>query len=227
MKCAIVANGAMSDHTGLASRLLSYDLIIACDGGARHVAAAGLRPHVLLGDFDSIPAELFSQTAPDSEVVPFPPAKDYTDSHLAIDTALTRGAKHIDLFAVTGSRLDHTLSNVFLLLYIKERGAAGRIVNESNCLFLADEGTTLIDGDPGQLLSLIALSDPVTGVTLSGLQYPLRDAVLRPSQSIGVSNVFTERQASVSKTNGELLIILAEDESIYFKSDEKRSSHER
>lgn len=211
MKCAIVANGAMSSGQALASRLLSYDLIIGCDGGARHLSAAGLRPHVLLGDFDSIPAGLLEQAAPDTEILSFPPEKDYTDSQLAVDTALARGAKLIDLFGATGSRLDHTLSNIFLLLYIKEHGACGRILDENHCLFLADPETTYIEGAPGQLLSLLALTDPVTGVTLSGLQYPLHNAVLRPSQSIGISNVFTAQQAAVSKTDGELLIILAKD----------------
>ncbi len=212
MRCAIVANGAISDYKNLAMMLSQCHLIISCDGGARHLEAVNISPGIVLGDFDSIPEPLLeSYKKSGLELMAFPPEKNMTDSHLAVDVAIKRGCMELLLFGVTGSRLDHTLSNIFLLSYIESRGALGKIIDDNNTMFLAAEQTTVVHGKPGQILSLVAISDIVKGITLAGLKYPLQDATLHRYQSLGVSNEFVTDTAVVNKSSGDLLIILSKD----------------
>jgi thiamine pyrophosphokinase len=62
-------------------------------------------------------------------------------------------------------------------------------------------------GPEGALISLFAVDGPAVGVTTSGLRFPLRDEVLEPLSSRGVSNEFLGGPASVSLTAGTLLAI--------------------
>ena len=92
------------------------DLIIAADSGYNNASRLGVRPGLLLGDLDSIDRK---KLAPDElehiEKIIVPAIKDDTDTQLAVDTALSRGADKIYIIGGLGGRLDHTLSSVFLL----------------------------------------------------------------------------------------------------------------
>ena len=51
MRCVIFCAG---EFCGLAEPLREDDLVIAADGGLRHTQALGIRPDIVLGDFDSL-----------------------------------------------------------------------------------------------------------------------------------------------------------------------------
>ena len=51
------------------------DLVIAADGGLAHAESMGLKPSVVLGDFDS----LGKKPTGNYQTITFPPEKDYTD----------------------------------------------------------------------------------------------------------------------------------------------------
>ena len=116
-----LAVGSM-DELGL--HMSEADLIIAADSGYNNASRLGVRPGLLLGDLDSIDRK---KLAPDElehiEKIIVPAIKDDTDTQLAVDTALSRGADKIYIIGGLGGRLDHTLSSVFLLEYIADRGA--------------------------------------------------------------------------------------------------------
>ena len=63
------------------------------------------------------------------------------------------------------------------------------------------------EGEPGELLTLLALHGPAEGVTTDGLAYPLRDETLEPGSSRGVSNVFDRATARVTVERGVLLAV--------------------
>ncbi|MCB0189540.1 MAG: hypothetical protein KDE31_34950, partial [Caldilineaceae bacterium] len=59
----------------------------------------------------------------------------------------------------------------------------------------------------GSTVSVLALSDRVTGITYTGLQYPLNDFTLQQGSTRGVSNVVVATPATIQITAGILLII--------------------
>ena len=56
-------------------------------------------------------------------------------------------------------------------------------------------------------ISVFCPDGEARGVTLTGLHYPLRDAVLTSGFPLGVSNQFAGRPASVSVRDGALLVM--------------------
>ena len=62
-------------------------------------------------------------------------------------------------------------------------------------------------GEPGELVSLLAVHGPARSVTTEGLAYPLSAETLLPGSSRGVSNVLVARRATVSLADGVLLAI--------------------
>ena len=120
MKPCIIFCAAGFD--GLLAPIPDNALVIAADGGLRHTERLGLRPHVILGDFDSlgyIPA--------DSTV--FPVEKDDTDSMLAVRLGLERGCDWFAFYgALDGPRLDHTIANFQTLGYLATHGARGTLI---------------------------------------------------------------------------------------------------
>jgi thiamine pyrophosphokinase len=129
---------------------------------------------------------------------------------LCLDYAKNRGATHITMLAATGTRLDHTLANVLLLVPLADAGICVRIMDAHNEICLVKDRLEL-SGNPGDLVSLIPLTATVTGVTLTGLSYPLRDQTLRIGTTLGISNFFSESAAQISIKSGTLLVIRSMD----------------
>ncbi|MCF6248650.1 MAG: thiamine diphosphokinase, partial [Desulfobacula sp.] len=137
MKCVIIASGDL-DYTEQVIRLIrNAELIICADGGAGHLKKLGILPHVLIGDFDSITLEdkLFF-IEKQVKVISFPPEKDKTDSALCVDYALEQKVTDITLLGMTGTRLDHTLANIFLLKQICLKNIPARIINTTNQIYM-------------------------------------------------------------------------------------------
>jgi thiamine pyrophosphokinase len=215
MRAAIVGAGPLRGGRTLAARLRRADLVISADGGLRAVRRLGVRPHVALGDFDSVAAALLVWARRrGTEIIRHPVEKDQTDAEIAVDYALARGAREIEVFGALGGRVDHLLANVGLLL----RGARGvriggrrrrarvRIVDDGVELFLAERRTPL-PGRPGDLVSLLSLTRRASGVHIQGVKYPLRDAVLLAGSSLGVSNEIVAPGAWVGARSGALLVV--------------------
>ncbi len=211
MKCVIIANGDL-DYTEQITRMIkNAQLIICADGGARHIKNLNITPHVLMGDFDSItPEDKSFFLEKQVKIFSFPPEKDKTDSALCIDYALDEKATDITLLGMTGSRLDHTLANIFLLKRISEENIPARIINNTNEIHLVTT-SIIVHGQPGDNLSLIPVSNKVSGITLEGLAYPLKNATIKMGSSLGVSNYFKEKMARVTIEKGTLIVTKSKD----------------
>jgi len=211
MRTIIFANGEFH-HAERARELLpSADRIIAADGGTRHALAAGVTPHVVIGDLDSISSdELAIVEAAGSQIVRHSPRKDETDLELALLYAARRGATEIVVLAALGGRLDQTIANLLLLALPELRGLDVRVVEGPQTAFLIHAGRdgARIDGHPGDTVSLIPLGGDALGVTAEGLEWPLRDDTLRFGPARGVSNVLAGEQAWVHVRAGLLLCVV-------------------
>lgn len=211
MTGVIICGGSIRDHKYLGRYLEGADIVIAVDSGAAHLESLKAVPDLLAGDFDSISqADYDSLTARGVKTLCFPVEKDMTDSELAVELAMERGCSTVVLLGALGTRLDHSLSNVYLLKKLLERGVKGIIADEHNEVYLTDNRIT-IEREAGSKLSLLPLSGCVKGVTTQGLYYPLKDATLEIGSSWGVSNEFVNETATITITDGLLLVIKSRD----------------
>ncbi len=206
MKVLILSNGSVKDYTFLQSLVSGTDFFICADGGGMHAYNMGLTPDVLIGDFDSISKEVLNYfREKSSQIISCPSEKDETDTQLAVEYAVSKGASEICMTGSIGSRLDHTYANVGLLVWLLGKGVKGCIKDSSNEVFVTDRYIRL-EGKPGDEVSLLALTSRVSGIYTKGLQYKLEDDQLYIDSPRGISNVFTAAEAEITISEGLLLV---------------------
>jgi thiamine pyrophosphokinase len=181
--------------------------VVAADGGLDRAASLGLAVDVVVGDLDSVsPAALERAEANGVRVVRHPLAKDATDLELALDEAVALGAKRVLVVASAAGRLDHLLASLLLLGSGRyEALEVDALVGEALVHVIRGERT--MHGAAGDLVTLLALGEPASGVTTQGLAYPLANESLDAGSSRGVSNVFVGGEATVSLARGVLLAV--------------------
>jgi thiamine pyrophosphokinase len=201
----VAGGGALRDEAALAVPLGAT--VIAADGGLEHARKLGLDVSVVVGDLDSAAPEGVSEAERAGVPIDRHPAeKDATDLELALDAALELAPERVLVLMGDGGRLDHLLSA--LLLLGSERYEAVEIdayLGPANVRVVRN--ARALEGEPGELVSLLAVHGPAEGVRTEGLVYPLAGETLRPGSSRGVSNVFASRTAHVSLESGVLLIV--------------------
>jgi thiamine pyrophosphokinase len=196
------------EHAFYRALLEDRAFVIACDAAAEWCVALGRTPDIAVGDFDSAaPGAPERLAALGVDVRRFSAEKDESDLDLAVAVARSLGCDRVTFTAAYTGRIDHTLASV---------GSAGSAadlrarVEEPgySALVLSDGGTSsaVLETTPGALVSVIAL-EPSTGVTLTGLRYPLDCADVPTLSSLGVSNVALGDRVRVSLASGTLLVI--------------------
>ena len=209
MRAIIIAGGQAGDDEDWRRWVREGDWLIGADGGAARALAWGLVPHLVIGDMDSLPGE--ARTALEawgSQFVVHPRAKDETDLELALTHAAQEGAHEIVVLGALGGRLDHALANVLLLTLPKLEGVEVRIASDRQEALLVRGGReTTLEGESGDLVSLLPLGGDARGVTTSGLAWPLERDTLRHGFSRGVSNEMTAPVARVAVEAGSLLVV--------------------
>ena len=181
--------------------------VVAADSGLEHVRALGLHADLVVGDFDSVtPATLAAAEADGTLVERHPADKDATDLELALDEARALDARRVLVVASASGRLDHLLGSLLLLGSKRYSGLElDAFVGDALVHVIRDERT--LAGTPGELLTLLPVGGPATGVETAGLEYPLARETLEPGTSRGVSNVFAAETATVSVEEGTLFAI--------------------
>ena len=177
----------------------SADYLLAADGGLRHLEKLKLRPHGILGDFDSL-----GYTPEGAEV--FPVEKDDTDAMLAARKGLELGYREFLFYgALDGPRLDHTVANFQTLQFLADHGATGYLVGRDYLVTVVKNETIVFSEQAEGILSLFCLGADARGVTIRGLHYELENGILTPGFPLGVSNHFTGKKAAVEVKDGSLL----------------------
>ena len=204
MQALIVLGGDAPGRALLESCMRDADLVIAADSGLAAFDAAGLEPDLLVGDMDSVPADVLEKYAGRIPEHRLNCIKDDTDGVDALDMAIARGAVKITLLGALGGRLDHALANVMLLVRAHRKGAKAEILSESVRISRVD-GYASLSGAKGDTVSLLPLGR-AEGVTLKGFFYPLDQAALESDYPLGISNVVTDDQAEIKADSGDLIL---------------------
>ena len=196
-QCVIFCAGGFS---GLIRPIGSDQTIIAADGGLRHTQTLGLKPDIILGDFDSL-----GHIPAGAEV--FPVEKDDTDSMLAIKKGLSLGCDHFLLYgALDGDRVDHTMANFQALGYLARQGARGYLVGNRQIATVITDAIGFPQSATGYF-SVFCLGSEARGVTIRGAKYQLEAGTLSADFPLGVSNQFIGKEVSISVEQGSLLLI--------------------
>ncbi len=242
MRAIIVAGGDTPDRDALDAAWPGWDrgvgLVVAADRGALAALALGMLPDLVVGDVDSLqPTEARRIADAGIPMETVLAAKDETDTELAILAALARGAADLTILgALGGPRLDHELANVALLGHPAIEGRPAAILDGRTRVRLLAAGADAetasgaasetssgdgvagvaeemsLAGPIGGLVSLIPLGRDASGVTTTGLAWPLHEATLPAGPARGVSNVRTSADATVRLRRGRLLVVEVADD---------------
>jgi thiamine pyrophosphokinase len=212
MRTIIFANGDRPDPDEVSHWTAQAELIIAADGGARNALSAGVTPHVVIGDLDSLlDTDRAQLERSGAQLIVYPARKDYTDLELALRYARTRQATEIVIFSALGGRWDQSLANLMLLTLPELAEVPTRIVDHALAVQVIRDRAE-ITGRVGDTLSLIALKGDAHGVTIEGCEYPLNDAALPFGATLGISNVFARPTACITVKQGQILALHAQRE---------------
>ncbi len=206
-RCAVFVGGDIGDYSVVEAELRPDDTLIAADSGARHLAALGMTPHMLIGDMDSIAPDIkdrFLTSGTPCRI--YRPEKDETDGELAMEAALESGAGEIVIFGILGDRLDHFLGVLSLLKRALDKGVRARMLSDNQEIWLI-QGEEVLGLPVGSLVSFIPFGDDAMGVTLEGFKYPLFKYDYYHGTPIGLSNIIEKTPAIVTIGRGILVAI--------------------
>lgn len=201
-RCVIVGGAAIDNYEFVKSCLRGDDFFAFCDSGLKHMDKLGAQAGLIVGDFDShenphLPAE----------TIVLPCEKDDTDTVYAVKEAVKRGFSEFLLIGTVGGRLDHTLGNVSILLYLDSLGKKAQMIDDYSEMEIVSKEPVFIE-DRYAYFSLLNITGLAEGVTISDAKYPLSDASITCEYQYGISNEpLPGKTARVSVANGRLLLI--------------------
>lgn len=201
-RCVIVGGADINNYGFIREKLCADDYVVFCDSGLKHLQHLHAKPSLIVGDFDS-----HDNPHLDTETIVLPREKDDTDTVYAVKEAIKRGFDDFLLIGVAGARLDHTLGNVSVLLYLDSLGKKGCIIDDYSEMEIVSERPVSIC-DEYSFFSLLNITGCAKGITINSAKYPLADAEISCEYQYGISNeVLPGEKAVVSVKCGKLLLI--------------------
>ncbi len=205
-ECMII--GASPIGGGRAFR--EFDLenyyIICADAGFETAQKAGIKPDLVVGDFDS------AKTPPPKDVkcMTLPVEKDVTDTMFAAMKGLSKGYRDFVLLGCLGGpRFDHTLASLEVLRFLRDHGGRGYLGDEHTKVFMISDEKLTITGMKGATVSVFPYGCLSANVSYTGLQYPLsREDLSIGGLSMGVSNAITADRAVIRVHRGTALVVV-------------------
>ncbi len=201
-RCVIIGGADIRDYGNTADYLKASDYYIFCDSGLKHMQLLGIKPDLIVGDFDSC-----ENPHMDVETIVLPCEKDDTDTFFAVKEGIRRGFEDFLLLGVIGGRLDHTLGNLSILLYLDSLGKQAVAVDDYSQMEIVSSQPKQVE-DKCAYFSLLNISGMAEGITVENAKYPLQDATITCEYAYGVSNeVLPGKTATVSVQKGKLLLV--------------------
>ena len=191
-----------------------YDRLIAADRGLDTLLEAGVTPDILLGDYDSVSdgGRVAAMRQRGIPVETYPAEKNFTDGEAALRAAMALGSTQITLLGATGGRLDHFLASLQGMLIPFEAGIDVSMADAQNELRLIRGSAELTREEcGGRYVSLLPLAGPVTGLSMQGFKYPLKDFTLEMGSSRCVSNELAGERGVISFSGGTAVLVLSGD----------------
>lgn len=176
------------------------DYLLCADAGYLLAKENGLTPDWIIGDFDS------AERPQGANVIAHPVEKDDTDTLLCVRHALEIGAREILIVGGFGGRLDHTLANLQTLRFIAEHGVQAEMCDGKMRAYAIRNRALRIPRTAGKL-SVFALGEACSGVSISGAKYSGENFDIAPNFPIGMGNDFADDFACISVRSGVLTVL--------------------
>ncbi len=209
MKAIIIASGKSINKEIFNDIYAENDFIICADGGLNYLDSLSMTPNLIVGDFDSVDKSLLVKYN-NVKIRKFLPEKDFTDTEIAVEEAISSGYKEIVIFGATGTRLDHTMANIMLIERYIKLNIDIKIIDDNNYIQILNKNI-ILDKKEGYYLSIIPITDYIEGITLRGLKYPLNNVKVKRGSTLCISNEVIDANAEILITSGVGLLFLSRD----------------
>lgn len=219
-KYLIITGGTLTDRF-IQSYISDYniDKIICVDGALSAADRLGISIDYLVGDYDTVPKELIDQYKRKAQtgeiktqILTYNPVKDATDTQIAVSLAVEKGAEQLHIVGATGTRIDHLLANIHLLMAPMSANIPAFITDANNRIYLKDKSFTVYkDKLYGSYFSLIPFEGSIKRVTLTGFKYNTNQVDFTFGSSLGVSNELILDKGEVSFSEGIFIVIESRD----------------
>ena len=202
-KIAIIAKGTINNINFHKNLLKDVDIIICADGGVNNAKKIGVTPDFIIGDLDSADSSILDFYKNTKTKVIKDTNQDKTDLELALSLAESLDPHEILILGAIGDRIDHTLANILCLNKIKP-GIKAQIIDDKNTVELVDKKIDIV-GNKDDIVSVIPLTD-VSGLSYTGLKWLVSNKHTKFGW-FGISNRLTQNNATISLSEGKLLVI--------------------
>lgn len=203
-RCVLFLNGLIEDDVFVKKNLKKDDYIIAVDGGLNHILRLEIIPDLILGDFDSSDYQEALQLR--GKIKKYNSDKSITDGEIAINYVIEKEFSEAIIFGALGNRIDHMLSNIYMLEKLSDAGINGSIKDNNNEIRFLKDSIVLSKGKY-KYFSVIPITSQITGLSIKNARYELHDAVLNRVESVGISNEFLNEIVELTLKTGKALII--------------------
>lgn len=211
MRSIIVSGGKAPSKELLKEYIKDDDYIVGVDKGCNILREIEVTPNIILGDFDSIDKEVLNYYKDKGvKIEKFNPEKDYTDTDLGYIKALEVNPSEIILFGATGSRIDHMLGNIGILLKGLRENIKVTIVDDNNRMYAVNK-SSLVKKEKGCVISFHALSDVVKNLTIKNGKYPLNNYDMTLLEPRAICNEFLDDDIYIEFDSGIILILYTKD----------------
>lgn len=217
MKIGVMGAGSFEVNSFIQRELSECDYLIAVDGGLDHVRSLRRIPDEVIGDFDSMSFE--AKRWMEKEHIfhtQYPSEKDKTDSALALIRAVEKGATEVLMLGFIGTRMDHSLSNIFLLDRLEKAGIVGKIADVNNVIFLVKNKLEIQKKNfiGFKYVSILPLSPSVI-IDLIGFKYDVCNLFMEfgSNDGKGISNELRSEKAEIRlhRQEDSILVIFSKD----------------
>lgn len=214
-KAIIISGGELEE--GFAETVLSENegaSIVGVDKGVEYLYHHQIKPNYIVGDFDSIAPEIikYYKTETNVAIREYNPVKDESDTEMAIRIAITIGSTEIYILGATGGRIDHLWANVQSLAIACKFNVRAYILDPQNRIFVTDKPCQLKKSEAyGKYLSVFSLSGDIFDFNMKGTKWPLEHHVLKPTDSLTVSNRFEDEIVEIDFIGGTIVVMETRD----------------
>lgn len=202
-KYIVFAGSPIEDINYIKPYIEGSETVICADGGAALAHKLGIHPHIITGDFDSIPQDLLDHYTdrPDTKITP-----NQDQNNTDLDKALSlipKDVQDIKVFGALGERMDHVFANI---LTLEKHTSPDRfcLIDDKHHIRLLTQNFTF-KGNIGDKIGILPLRE-TKKLSFDGLLYPA-DSLAGPYQLgwLGTSNEMCKEQAQINVDSGLVL----------------------
>lgn len=204
-KALIIGAGSIENPDKYEEIISGFDFIITADGGYDNSLTLNLKSDLLIGDFDSIDKDTMRNLPKDLKIIKYPFEKDMSDLEIALDYLVENSFTEAMVIGGTGSRLDHSISNILTIFKYSSRNLEITIVNDKN--IISRIKSRMYFEKDNYYYSLIPVSVEGIVVSLNGFYYDLTKQTIEFGSTLGVSNYITKEHSTIELHSGVGLLI--------------------